>query len=309
MLAAAAVTGALAFLGTSMGRPSKAVAARIAPPDFVVGETPEGDIWLRGRVGPGMLNQFARVRPKQGRRVILTSSGGSAGDGIAIAAIIFENRMHTVVRGACYSSCANYLFFAGVTKTVEPGGMIGFHGWPRAATEADRERVAAAIERRRPGATPEELEVAFRQFEAKSAADMARQAAFYAAIGSPRLPRLMRVLDADPVDYPTGRPYRGGRLAIVPTQGTLERCFGVRGIAAYSRPERVQRIDWASDRAPTSGADLQLVWTREAEPDCAVFDRAGPETRPGVERRPSPRPERDPDRPRRRVRVLNMASL
>ena len=63
MLAAAAVTGALAFLGTSMGRPSKAVAARIAPPDFVVGETPEGDIWLRGRVGPGMLNQFAKAEP------------------------------------------------------------------------------------------------------------------------------------------------------------------------------------------------------------------------------------------------------
>lgn len=301
------MTGILSLLATAIGQPSKAVADRIPPPDFVVGETPEGDIWLRGRVGPGMLNQFARVRPKQGRRVILTSPGGSAGDGISIARVILDNGMHTVVRGACYSSCANYLFFAGATKTIEPGGMIGFHGWPRAAVEADRERVAAAIERRRPGSTPEEIDVAFQQFAAKSAADMARQAEFYALIGTPRLPALMRVLDADPVDYPTGRPYRGGRLAIVPTRETLERCFGVRGIAAYSRPDRVQRIDWASDRAPTSGADLQLIWTRQHAPDCAVFEANGPETRPRIERRPSPRPEGDGDRPnRRRVRILTM---
>jgi hypothetical protein len=305
VLAAATVTGILALLGASIGQPSKAVAERIPPPDFLVGETPEGDIWLRGRVGPGMLNQFARIRHKQGRRVILTSSGGSAGDGISIARIILDNRMHTVVRGACYSSCANYLFFAGVTKTVERGGMIGFHGWPRAATEADRERVAAAIERRRPGASPAEIDVAFQQFEARSAADMARQAEFYALIGSPRLPGLMRVLDADPIDYPTGRPYRGGRLAIVPTREVLERCFGVRGITAYSRPDRVRRIDWASDRAPASGADLQLVWTREPAPDCSLFRGKGPETRPRQERRPEPS-----ERPgRRRVRVLDMAAL
>ena len=183
--------------------------------------------------------------------------------------------------------------------------MIGFHGWPRAATEGDRARVAAAIERRRPGATPTEIDVAFRQFEAKSAADMARQREFYALIGAPRLPALMRVLDADPVDYPTGRPYRGGRLAIVPTRETLERCFGVRGIVAYSRPERVTPMDWASDRAPASGADLQLVWTRDPEPDCAVFEAKGPETRPRQERQVPPR-----ERPsRRRVRVLNVAGL
>jgi len=303
------VAGILALLGASVGRPSKAVADRIPPPDFVVGTTPEGDIWLRGRINAGMLNQFARVRPKQGRRVILTSSGGSAGDGISIARIILDNGMHTVVRGACYSSCANYLFFAGATKTVEPGGMIGFHGWPRAAVEGDRERVAAAIERRRPGATPDEIDVAFRQFAAKSTADMVRQTEFYALIGSPRLPGLMRVLDADPIDYPTGRPYHGGRLAIVPTQATLERCFGVKGLKAYSRPARVQRIDWASSRAPTSGADLQLVWTRAPDPDCSVFEARGPETRPRLERRPSPRPEREHDRPRRRVRILNMAGL
>jgi hypothetical protein len=304
-VAAGAVSTILTFLAASIGRPSDAVAARIPPPDFVVGETPEGDIWLRGRVGPGMLNQFARVRPKQGRRVILTSSGGSAGDGVAIARIILDNDMHTVVRGACYSSCANYLFFAGVTKTVEPGGMIGFHGWPRIATAADRERVATAIQRRRPQATAAEIDVAFQQFQAKSAADMALQAEFYARIGSPRLPRLMRILDADPVDYPTGRPYRGGRLAIVPTQETLERCFGVKGIAAYSRPEQVRRIDWASDRAPTSGADLHLVWTREPTPDCSVFEAQGPETRPSQERQ-APEPERPT---RRRLRVHSVAGL
>ena len=302
-MAASAVAGILVLLGSSIGQPSRAVAERIPPPDFFVGETAEGAIWLRGRVGPGMLNQFARIRPKQGRRVILTSSGGSAGDGIAIARIIFDNRMHTVVRGACYSSCANYLFFAGVTKTVEPGSMIGFHGWPRAATPADRERVAAAIQRRRPEATEAEIDVAFQQFQAKSAADMERQTAFYADIGAPRLPGLMRVLNAEPVDYPTGRPYRGGRLAIVPTRETLERCFGVRGIAAYSRPERVQRIDWASNRAPTSGADLQLVWTRDPQPDCAVFAARGPETRPREERRAPPA-----EQPRRRrIRILSAA--
>jgi hypothetical protein len=66
ILAASVVSTILVFLAASIGRPSDAVAARIPPPDFVVGETAEGDIWLRGRVGPGMLNQFARVRPRQG---------------------------------------------------------------------------------------------------------------------------------------------------------------------------------------------------------------------------------------------------
>jgi hypothetical protein len=300
LIAVMMVMGGLAFLAASIGQPSKSVAARIPPPDFMVGVTPDGDIWLRGRVGAGMLNQFARIRPKEGRRVILTSAGGAASDGISIAEIIHENRMHTVVRGACYSSCANYLFFAGASKTVEPGGLLGFHGWPRTATEEDRQRVAEAILRRRPEVTDTEIDIAFQQFQAKSAADMARQQAFYAAIGAPRLPRLMRILESEPVDYPSGRPYRGGRLAIVPTRETLERCFGVRGIAAYSRPARVEVIDWASPLAPQSSQDLQLVWTREPAPDCAVFDRAGSETRPAQERRP------DPDRPQRsrRIRVI-----
>jgi hypothetical protein len=302
-LAIGAVTLALALLAGSIGEPSKSVAARIPPPDFSLTYTPEGDLWLRGRVGPGMRNQFARVRDRAGKRVILTSAGGSASDGIAIAELIRDAHMHTVVRGACYSSCANYLFFAGVTKTVEPGGLLGFHGWPRAASETDRARVSEAILRRRPEASDAELEVAFRQFEAKSAADMERQTAFYAAIGTPNLPRLMRVLDAEPIDYPTGRPYRGGRLAIVPTKATLERCFGVKGITAYYRPSQVEAIDWASRYAPTSSEDLQLVWTRAPEPDCRIFARAGSDTRPGIERRPEPRP---PGRSRR-IRVLPTA--
>jgi len=303
-----AVSSVLALLGASIGQPSKAVAERIPPRDFMVGTTPEGDIWLRGRVGPGMLNQFARVRGKEGRRVILTSSGGSAGDGIAIAELILNNRMHTVVRGACYSACANYLFFAGETKTVEPGGMIGFHGWPRAATEADRRQVADAIRRRRPDATDIEIDVAFQQFKVQSEADMARQTAFYQQIGAPRLPRLMRVLDAGPVDYPSGRAYRGGRLAIVPTLETLERCFGVTGIVAYYRPATLEPIDWASPRAPRSSDDLKLVWTPDPSPDCTLFDRPGPETRPNIERREARAPHSEPERPTRRIRVLNMAA-
>ena len=94
----------------------------------------------------------AQAYPSRPITTIIPFAGGSASDGVAIAEIIHENRMHTVVRGACYSSCANYLFFAGETKTVEPGGMIGFHGWPRTATEADRQRVSEAIRRRRPEA-------------------------------------------------------------------------------------------------------------------------------------------------------------
>lgn len=291
-----AVVVILGALAASIGRPPRSVAARIPPPDFSLTYTPDGDLWLRGRVGPAMRNTFARVRDKANKRLILTSAGGSASDGIAIAEMIRASGMHTVVRGACYSSCANYLFFAGVTKTVEPGGLLGFHGWPREATEEDRQRVAEAIRRRRPEVSDAELEVAFSQFEAKSAADMARQAAFYAAIGAPNLPRLMRVLDAQPIDYPTGRPYRGGRLAIIPTRRVLERCFGVTGIVAYARPAKVEVIDWASQLAPTSSQDLQLVWTREPEPDCRIFERAGPEARPGMERAPQP------DRPERRRR-------
>ena len=38
--------------------------------------------------------------------------------------------MEVVVVGFCVSSCANYLFTAGATKIVLPGGIVGFHGGP-----------------------------------------------------------------------------------------------------------------------------------------------------------------------------------
>jgi hypothetical protein len=216
--------------------------------------------------------------------VILTSSAAAPATAWPSPASSTTTACTRWCAGACYSSCANYLFFAGATKTVEPGGMIGFHGWPRIATAADRERVAAAIQRRRPQATEAEIDVAFEQFQAKSAADMALQADFYQRIGSPRLPRLMRILDADPVDYPTGAALsrrQAGDRADPGDAGALLR--GQRHHSLLSS-RAGQRIDWASDRAPTSGADLQLVWDPRSRARLYGVrqDRVGSPAQPGA---------------------------
>ncbi|MFZ6656917.1 ATP-dependent Clp protease proteolytic subunit [Undibacterium sp. TJN19] len=67
------------------------------------------------------------------KHVLLSESpGGDMGAAFAIAGLIKENKINTIVRGNCYSSCA-IIFMAGVERQMLAGKALpqtrlGFHG-------------------------------------------------------------------------------------------------------------------------------------------------------------------------------------
>jgi hypothetical protein len=65
-----------------------------------------------------------------GRRLVVTSQGGEVSAAIVIAREIHKSRAEVIVRKFCLSSCANYLFLAAHTKSLEVGSVLGFHGAP-----------------------------------------------------------------------------------------------------------------------------------------------------------------------------------
>ena len=56
----------------------------------------------------------------------LNSGGGKVKAALQIAKEIRDRKLSVSVEGFCISSCANYLFLAGVKKTIS--GIVGFHG-------------------------------------------------------------------------------------------------------------------------------------------------------------------------------------
>jgi len=70
---------------------------------------------------------FAMMSPKV-NTLVLTSTGGDVESGLQIGQHIYQNKINIIVKGYCASSCANYLFVAGYTKTVIQNSWVGWHG-------------------------------------------------------------------------------------------------------------------------------------------------------------------------------------
>ena len=60
--------------------------------------------------------------------VQLDSGGGDVASAIQIAREIHERGIDVEVVGGCFSSCANYIFPAGKTKTISGLGIVAWHG-------------------------------------------------------------------------------------------------------------------------------------------------------------------------------------
>lgn len=58
--------------------------------------------------------------------IVLESPGGSGVAGMRMAATIMRFGLDTEVYGQCFSACA-VAFIAGATRTLAPGGSLGFH--------------------------------------------------------------------------------------------------------------------------------------------------------------------------------------
>jgi hypothetical protein len=91
----------------------------------ISGET----LLLQGPISQSTEVEFKRlVAETRVSRVLLDSSGGLVEPSLAIAAEIRDRKLDVEVIGNCFSSCANYLFPAGATKTISGLGVVGWHG-------------------------------------------------------------------------------------------------------------------------------------------------------------------------------------
>lgn len=61
-------------------------------------------------------------------RIVINSWGGNTRSGRAIGRWVFEHHLDVEVDAVCFSSCANYIFPAGVQKTIRAGSIVGWHG-------------------------------------------------------------------------------------------------------------------------------------------------------------------------------------
>ena len=94
-------------------------------PLIVSGET----VLIRGNITEATASEFKEALHR-GRisRVLLASGGGHVEPSLAIAKEIRALKIDVEVVGDCFSSCANYIFPAGATKTISGLGVVAWHG-------------------------------------------------------------------------------------------------------------------------------------------------------------------------------------
>lgn len=62
------------------------------------------------------------------RTLAIRSRGGDVVPGLELGEWVHAHKLHVKVTEFCLSSCANYVFTAGLRKIVSSNAMIGFHG-------------------------------------------------------------------------------------------------------------------------------------------------------------------------------------
>ena len=88
-------------------------------------------IIYRGPISPesnDLLFELLEAAESIPKKLIITSKGGETIAGIELGQWVFRNRIHVVVPEYCLSSCANYIFPAGNTKTLESTAAVAWHG-------------------------------------------------------------------------------------------------------------------------------------------------------------------------------------
>lgn len=60
--------------------------------------------------------------------IVIDSGGGDVEAALEIAALVRDHRLDVRVRGACLSSCANYIFPSGQRKFIVRGAIVAWHG-------------------------------------------------------------------------------------------------------------------------------------------------------------------------------------
>jgi hypothetical protein len=113
------------------------------------------------------------------RTLMVRSAGGEIGIAMDLGTWVHSRGFDVVVVDYCVSSCANYVFPAGRSKTILPGGVVAWHG--DALQEGIEAELVATIANLEGSRAEKERRVAAGR--AYMASMRAKQAAFFASVG------------------------------------------------------------------------------------------------------------------------------
>jgi hypothetical protein len=100
--------------------------ASVAPPDIRV----DGDvIYFFGLLNPEVTKAVTpHIVSGKYKTLRITSPGGDVLSAMDFGALVYDYGLNVTVDKECQSSCANYIFPAGKSKTIESDSLIVWHG-------------------------------------------------------------------------------------------------------------------------------------------------------------------------------------
>ncbi len=105
------------------------LAATMIPMSSFATVTRDGDkVVFTGEVTLEAASQLVEQFDKGARLLVVTSEGGDAAAGMAIANSMLKHDVSIQVDKYCMSACANYLFLAAKEKAMNAGAVLGYHG-------------------------------------------------------------------------------------------------------------------------------------------------------------------------------------
>lgn len=129
----------------------------------------------------------AGVRRGQLTRLVISSGGGDTVAGRQLGRWVRDMALVVEVDVICFSSCANYIFPAGLARVIRADAFVGWHGNERQfELLAARHGVSLAQELARvvpPSATPEQRAAFLQELQQTIVANRQDESGFYASLG------------------------------------------------------------------------------------------------------------------------------
>ena len=185
---------------------------------------------FKGDIDKSTAEEFFKVVTPSTQQIIVSSGGGDAETGLAIAEYIFNHKIDIVVEGHCASSCANYLFLAANKKTVRPGSWLGFHGGT-AISKANIDRMLSQM-----SLTADQRAEATKQFDALAA----MQVDFFRLVPGSEIVATSHLIASDPGVAARVRDSGYSKFAWLPSKVELEKA-GILNIDSFWFPNANER--------------------------------------------------------------------
>jgi hypothetical protein len=144
------------------------------------------NLTYEGDIRPGdcktLKSKLDRTQPRI-RSLTVNSFGGDANEGLCMGILVRNSNLDVIVDGNCGSSCANYLFAAGHTKTIR-AGYVGFHG-NMTAMSAHKKEIIASIrsQSKHLKLSPEKTKQAIAYFETHILISKKHESDFFSSLG------------------------------------------------------------------------------------------------------------------------------